>query len=146
MDSPVTYRQASMMLTLIWLELLDRKGQLSEQTITLLGLHFAPHFSAQRTEVGDIEYKLEAITEVGAADTILVHQVIPAPAGNKHLRLNMNLKPIQTFVREAHEAVRRAIEADFPVLRPEQVKTSFAYEADRLIREQTNEDHDAGSD
>lgn len=137
----VTHKQASLMLALMWAELIDRDQKVSEETIMLLGLHFAPYFSAKREEDNLVRYSLQVIHEPGKPTTEVYALSTPPDESNRHLRLDLNSSSVRGFIGVARQLLLDELKKEFPVL---EVKTSFAYEAKKLIDDQQetpDEDH-----
>lgn len=141
----VTHRQASMMLLAIWLDLTIDRGKVSDETVRLLGLHFGPHFSTVKIDDYGIKYRLQAVHEPGGkCDEIQIalgdpKRVHPVRQGDQ--RLDVNRPMVRAFLDQARAIIGDALDQEFP---KGEVKTSFAYEAFRLINLQegtTDEDH-----
>lgn len=146
----VTHRQMAAMLTLIWTDLtLSREQKLTPETITMLGAHFAPDFHAHREPDDTIRYGLDMPhdPERSTVDTIWA-MVTPPDIGNKHLRLDVNSTTVREFLETARGLLLKEIAAEFPVVAPKYIESSFAYEAQQLIvhKETDDEDHPPSSD
>lgn len=140
----VTHRQTSIMLLAVWLDLTIDRGQLSEDTIRMMGRHFAPHFHAEKIDDFGILYQLQAIHEPGGkTDEIKIalgdpKRVNKVRQGDQ--RLDVNRPMVRAFLDQARAIIADALDQEFP---KGEVKTSFAYQAARLINLQegtTNED------
>ena len=137
----VTHRQASIMLTLIWVDLIEQRDQkLSEETIKMLGLHFAPHFTASREPDDKVRYILHMPADPERSTVDQVYAISEPPdESNKHLRLDMNSPAVRGFMETARNILLRELREEFPLMVPE---SSFAYIANRLITSEEPDDED----
>lgn len=132
------------MLTAIWLDLTINRGQLSDETVRMIGLHFAPTYRTEKLTDYSIKYQLQAVRETGSdvADEIMI--VLGDPKGQNKVRtrdqrLDVNQPMVRAFLDQARAILADALDQEFP---KGEVKTSFAYEAHRLINLQEGTDHE----
>lgn len=120
------------MIILIWIDLVLHRS-LGEETLSMMR-NFSPSFmSVSEKEFTIIHYKLQV-----DEDTSLEARVPwPEDKSNKHMRLDATSPTVNAFLMECRGFLLELLQKEFPA---GEVKTSFAYEADKLIRKQTNED------
>lgn len=137
-DAILGFEHERAILAAIWLDLvLDRS--ISEETNGLLASHFAPQFSAVVKGINgprlDSPRRIAYALQVTPSSQIAME--VEADASGKHLRLDMNSKPVRAFLDEARTILLNYLHRAFP---KGEVKSSFAYEAKRLIDKQQQED------
>lgn len=123
------------MLAAVWLDLVIHR-EITEETNMMLSSHFAPQFSATVRGISGSTSKsprrIDYALQVTPASQIAMVVEMEDRSG-KHLRLDVNSKPVRAFLDEARTILLNYLHRAFP---KGEVKSSFAYEAHRLITEQ----------
>lgn len=132
-------KSARAMLAVLWVDLVLHR-QITEESFKMLMQNFKPEFTAEVENTDPqggrtIGYKLQ----VDPKSQIYTRVAIPAlDKSNKHLRLDVTSDTVEFFLKQCNEILMGYLHREFPA---GEVKSSFAYQANKLIREQTDESY-----